>query len=80
MRSSLLAIVSLCVTIAANAFTIKEVNVFSESMKKDIPVTVVLPEDYAREKLFPVVYLLHGYSDNHKTWTERTDVEELADL
>lgn len=80
MRTFFLAIVSLCVTIAANAFTIKEVNVFSESMKKDVPVTVVFPDDYDSEKLFPVVYLLHGYSDNYKTWTERTDVEELSDL
>ena len=80
MRTFILVVVSFCLTVAANAFTIKEVNVFSESMKKDVPVTVVLPDDYESEKLFPVVYLLHGYSDNHKTWTERTDVEELADL
>lgn len=67
-------------TIAANAFTLKEMNVFSERMKKDVPVTVVLPDDYDSNKLFPVVYLLHGYSDNHKAWIERTDVEELSDL
>lgn len=80
MRTCLLAIVSLFTTIAANAFTINEINIFSETMKKDVPVTVVLPDEYGAERLFPVMYLLHGYSDNHKTWIERTDVEELSDL
>ena len=80
MRIFLLVVVSLCVTIAANAFTIKEVNVFSKSMKKDVPVTVVLPDNYGSDKLFPVVYLLHGYSDNNRAWVDKSDVEVLSDL
>lgn len=80
MRRSILAVFSLLVlSFAASAYNIKEVKVFSESMKKDVPVTVVTPNTYVNGTEFPVVYLLHGYSDNNTTWTERTDVEELSD-
>lgn len=52
----------------------------SLAMKKDIPVTVILPNAYqpggAR---LPVLYLLHGYSDNNQTWSSRTSIKELAD-
>lgn len=80
MRRSILAVFSLlALSFAASAYNIKEVKVFSESMKKDVPVTVVTPNTYVNGTEFPVVYLLHGYSDNNTTWTERTDVEELSD-
>ena len=27
----------------------------------------------------PVLYLLHGYSDNHKTWSSATSIKDMAD-
>ena len=80
MRTIILTIASCFLAIVANAFTLKEVNVLSESMNKDVPVTIVLPDAYDGETLFPVVYLPHGYSDNHKAWVDRTNVKELSDL
>lgn len=81
MRTLFFTILSfLIMSLTASAFNVQEVKVFSESMKKDIPVMVVIPDGYDSKESFPVVYLLHGYSDNHRTWTERTDVEALADL
>lgn len=41
--------------------------VYSEAMKKDIPVIVVKPDSYAKDKSYPVVYLLHGYSGNYQS-------------
>ena len=77
----MLALMSLCaMSLTVDAFKIKDVIVSSESMKKDVPVRVVIPANYEEGESFPVVYLLHGYSDDHRTWTERTDVENLADL
>jgi S-formylglutathione hydrolase FrmB len=43
--------------------------VYSNSMKKNIKTCVVTPDNYTRSgKSFPVLYLLHGYSDNYATW------------
>lgn len=80
MRSLLLSIISaLGLSLSASAFTVLDINVFSESMQKDIPVTVVTPENYDAGSSFPVLYLLHGYSDNNRAWVDKTDVENLSD-
>ena len=53
---------------------IKTITVQSASMNKGVNVIVVLPEDYDRNKetRYPVIYLLHGFGDNHTTWTSKT--------
>ena len=60
--------------------TVTNITVLSPAMKKDIPVTVILPNAYQPNKAhLPVLYLLHGYSDNNQTWSSRTSIKELAD-
>jgi len=44
------------------------ISVFSPKMKKEIKSVVILPENYSIKKHYPVVFLLHGYSDNYATW------------
>ncbi len=73
------AIITLIFSCSAFGFKDQVCNIYSESMKKDIPVTVITPYSYDTRKDFPTVYLLHGYSGNHRDWVERTDVRELAD-
>ena len=81
MRHLLLTIVSFfALVINVHAYKVKDVNIFSEAMKKEIPVRIVTPENYKQKETFPVVYLLHGHSGNYKSWTEGSDVEELSDL
>lgn len=41
---------------------------YSTAMKKNIKSVVILPEGYEGGKVFPVVYLLHGYSDTYSKW------------
>jgi putative tributyrin esterase len=43
-----------------------------------LPYDVVLPADYAAapSKRYPVLYLLHGLTDHHSTWLERTNLVE----
>ena len=49
-------------------------------MKKDIKAVVIKPAGYETGKRFPVVYLLHGYSDNYRGWIEKVPViKEDAD-
>lgn len=49
---------------------VKVVKVESASMNKKIDVSVVLPESYEKnsDKRYPVIYLLHGYSEDHTAW------------
>lgn len=44
------------------------ISVFSAKMKKEIKSVVILPQNYSDKKHYPVVYLLHGYSDDYSKW------------
>lgn len=62
---------------AANVDTLK---VYSPSMHKEINTIVITPEEYGKNKKYPVVYLLHGFSGNHKDWiTKVPAIKAYAD-
>ena len=44
------------------------ISVFSPKMHKEVKSVVILPDNYTVKKHYPVVYLLHGYSDNYAKW------------
>lgn len=75
--TSLLLIISISV-IAGNADT---VNVTSASMRKQIKCVVITPDSYKqKEKRFPVVYLLHGFSGNYSNWIKKVPaIKQYAD-
>lgn len=73
------AIAMLIISSTASAFKEKDIMVRSEAMNKDIPVTVITPDTYKKGKDFPVIYLLHGHSGDHKTWAGEGIVGRLAD-
>lgn len=50
----------------------------SPSMNKEIEVVVVSP-DVADTKACPVIYLLHGYGGNARTWIGISDLPKIAD-
>lgn len=60
---------------------------FSEALERGTSMTVVLPQftqeqigvaAAATEGLPPVLYLLHGLSDDHTAWTRYTSIERYA--
>ena len=63
------------------AAEIDTVQIYSEAMKKEIPALIVTPEAYTEaEQNYPVIYLLHGYSDSYSGWTTKASVvPSLAD-
>lgn len=61
------------------AFNQEEVQVRSEKMNKDVPVTVITPEGYGEKDAYPVIYLLHGFSDNYTKWSQKGVVGGLSD-
>lgn len=63
-----------------------DVHFFSAALKVQVSVYAILPEEQMgigveasdREELPQVLYLLHGYSDDHTIWLRRTSVERYA--
>lgn len=79
MKKILLAQCLMLLCITSSAFKQNEVKVWSDGMNKDVMVTVITPDSYTPAQEYPVVYILHGYSDNHLKWTERGVVGNLVD-
>ena len=64
-----------------------QIQFFAETLNVASTVNVILPEaaqgigitaGKEKEKLPKVLYLLHGYSDDHSIWMRRTSVERYA--
>ena len=52
----------------------------SKILGKKVKYTVYFPSDYeTSSRLYPVVYLLHGYSDGEEGWTQFGEVNRVAD-
>lgn len=54
-----------------------ELKYFSPSLKKQTAANVILPEEQTGP--FPVLYLLHGLSDDHTIWHRRTSIERYVE-
>jgi len=62
----------------SQAATVDTVNIYSNGMHKAFKCVVIKPDSYKKKKnLFPVVYLLHGYSGKYSDWLIK--VPELKD-
>ena len=48
-------------------------------MTKPDTVLIFKPKIYSETEKYPLVYLLHGYSENYKQWWQTTDLQKLAD-
>ena len=57
---------------------IARIGFFGESIGKQTNMTVILPEGVEREGPYPVLYLLHGLSDDDSIWTRRTSLERYV--
>lgn len=56
-----------------------ELRYFSPSIRRMTCATIILPEGEQMTGPFPVLYLLHGYSDDHTVWSRRTSIERYAE-
>lgn len=67
IRFTLMMIASMaCISQAA---TVQQIQVHSDAMNKDVPVSVIFPESYkSGETRYPVIYMLHGAGGNHTTF------------
>lgn len=52
----------------------------SSTLGKEVKYNIYLPADYEKNnRLYPVLYLLHGYTDNETGWTQFGKTPEIAD-
>ncbi|HPG40321.1 MAG TPA: alpha/beta hydrolase family protein [bacterium] len=53
----------------------------SKLLNKAVPFSIYLPADYDQStRKYPVVYLLHGYSDDETAWVQFGEVNLAADV
>jgi S-formylglutathione hydrolase FrmB len=54
--------------------------IYKSQLLPSIDTTIVyLPSNYSKEKAFPLIFMLHGWSSNYNQWNEIIDLKELAD-
>ena len=69
-RINILLFALLLVQLGFSRNQVDTVSVFSTKMKKEVKNVIITPENYSAKKHYPVVYLLHGYSDNYAKWVK----------
>jgi S-formylglutathione hydrolase FrmB len=72
----------LCATsaLAQQGFLKESLSVKSATLGKEVKYSIYLPADYERSnRVYPVLYLLHGYSDDHTGWTQFGEAHLIAD-
>ena len=84
LKKSFFVIISLCLLNMASAQlpgkVIEQVNIKSNILGKNVAYTVYLPSDYSTsERNYPVVYLLHGYTDDNTGWLQFGEINRYAD-
>jgi len=77
----MLYLITLLVFTANVVFAGSEVvSTYSPSMNKEISAVVITPDSYNKVKEYPVLYLLHGYSGNYKSYLEQIpDIQQIID-
>lgn len=64
--------------LVCSAAVVDTVVTYSAVMKRNIKAAVIVPDNYKSQKALPVVYLLHGYSDNYSGWLTKAKGFEKA--
>jgi S-formylglutathione hydrolase FrmB len=72
MTKKYLAFFLLLISVSSvNAAIVDTVDTYSSAMKRNLKAVIVRPDNYDKLKELPVVYLLHGYSDNYSGWIKK---------
>lgn len=58
---------------------VRKLTFHSESLNRDMRLSVYLPKGYSREERYPVLYLIHGYASNESSWMDDLEVPKTAD-
>lgn len=81
LLSWLLSLATILVSAQSLPGTVKEgLKIESKILGKPVRYTVCLPAGYeTSQRYYPVVYLLHGYSDNDTGWLQFGEAQQILD-
>lgn len=77
---SLLLLFATLTAQAQNGLLKESLKVKSTTLGKDVEYSIYLPADYDKSnRQYPVLYLLHGYSDDETGWSQFGEAQIIAD-
>jgi S-formylglutathione hydrolase FrmB len=78
MKRIQILLLSVLSFVPASAAVVDTIQIYSQSMQKNIKAVIITPDTYKSAPELPVVYLLHGYSGNHLDWINKARGFEKA--
>jgi S-formylglutathione hydrolase FrmB len=54
-------------------------SLFSQSLGRKMPISIIVPSAYNEQQSIPILYLLHGHSINHEYFLKHTDIEQYVE-
>lgn len=54
-------------------------SLFSQSLGKTMPISIIVPSAYDEQEPIPILYLLHGHSMSHDYFLRLTDIEKYVE-
>ena len=82
MKNLIVIVLSMVVwqVTAQNSVIRESLTIESKILKKKVNYSIYLPAGYQENsRSYPVLYLLHGYTDNETGWTSFGEVQSIAD-
>ncbi|WP_020529042.1 alpha/beta hydrolase [Flexithrix dorotheae] len=73
-----IVLVPLIIVLTQSLFAQEIFRVSSENLERKVPILVQKPNNYQTSKNYPLVFMLHGYSENYKQWNKTTNLKKLA--
>lgn len=75
---SIIVLACLCLSVKASRIVTDSIE--SKVLGASVKYNIYLPNSFERsQKQYPVVYLLHGYTDTYKAWAEKGQMQTVAD-
>lgn len=68
------------ISLMAGGKVIESITFKSAILGKEVAYSIYLPDDYdTSHRLYPVLYLLHGWTDDETSWVQMGDMKRIAD-
>ena len=78
-RHFALILAAFVASLSAHAGRIVTDSVQSQVLGATVKYNIYLPNGFADSKAYPIVYLLHGLSDDYRAWRDKGHMQEVAD-
>lgn len=75
IKIAFILMLSVCITV----FSQDKLTLKSIYYKNELPALIFKPSGYNAEQKYPLVYLLHGYSEHYTQWSRTIDCQNIAD-